>query len=185
MTLKESAIRNLRDIKSILDSLKIVYWLDGGTLLGAFRDRDFPPGDEDDIDIGINGNYRFLKSEIREMAEKEGFKLYHEWEYQTALTRGGSKIDLFFHQKQDRDDWHCIYKQNVCIPAIVPSHFFEELQMIEFHGMTFNCPRNLDGYLTYKYGDWKTPVHRSEYSCYNAENNKVLRPDYKIKELEK
>ena len=39
MTIKEEAVKNLTDIKGILDELKIPIWLDGGTALGAYRDQ--------------------------------------------------------------------------------------------------------------------------------------------------
>ena len=51
MTLKQQATQNLLDIKKILDELKIVFWLDAGTLLGAYRDKDFCEGDEDDLTL--------------------------------------------------------------------------------------------------------------------------------------
>ena len=75
--LKQNAIQNLEDIKRIFDNLNISFWLDGGALLGAYRDKDFPAGDEDDIDLGclyyaVHDKLDLIISE----AEGLGFSLY-------------------------------------------------------------------------------------------------------------
>ena len=42
-----------------------------------------------------------------------------------------------------------------------PKHFFERLRSIEFYGMTFNSPSDVEDYLKYHYGqDWKTPKRK-------------------------
>lgn len=182
MTLKEQAIQNLQDFKEILGKIGIVFWLDGGTLLGAWRDGDFPQDDEDDIDIGTWFNYAIFKKQIIEEAQKIGFELYHEWEWQIAMKRGGSKIDLFFHNKKGLDAYHFLYKGEQGIPAVVPAHFFEKLFRLQFNGIDLLIPNEINEYLTIKYGDWHTPIHRKDYAkaggCYNPEVNKVLRLDY-------
>jgi lipopolysaccharide cholinephosphotransferase len=39
-----------------------------------------------------------------------------------------------------------------------PKHYFENLGTIEFYGLTFNIPSDVEAYLKYHYGeDWKTP----------------------------
>lgn len=41
---------------------------------------------------------------------------------------------------------------------IIPKHFFEELGTIEFYGMSFNIPSDVELYLIHHYGkDWRTP----------------------------
>jgi len=207
MDLKKIAVENLKDFKTIVDELNITYWLDGGTLLGAYRDNDFPPGDENDIDIGCWINYDFLIPTIIEKCKEKGFEVYKIWKRQIVVKRGGSKIDLFFHDKQGMDVYHFLYRRTTinttakiveidklengdfyweCIPAVVPAHFFERLTVIDFHGMVFNCPRDLKNYFLYKYGpDWETPITQKEYfargGCYDSKTNRVIRPDYVIK----
>jgi hypothetical protein len=44
----------------------------------------------------------------------------------------------------------------------------------------FNTPFPIEDFLTLKYGDWKTPVHRSQYRCDNEDQNKFVRKDYEI-----
>jgi len=201
-TIKEQAIQNLRDFKKILNELGVIFWLDGGTLLGAYRDGDFPPGDEDDIDLGAWFNYAIFADDIIAKAREAGFELYHQWKYQIALKRNGCKIDLFFHNKKGRDAWHILYKRVAdehsfrftefadgywwgYIPAVVPAHFFEQLHVIEFYGTVFNRPREIEDYFKLKYGEyWQTPITREEYfvrgGCYDPRVNKVLQPDYEI-----
>lgn len=40
---QDLAVKNLRDIKEILDRVGDIYWLDGGTLPGAIRDGKLIP----------------------------------------------------------------------------------------------------------------------------------------------
>ena len=186
-TRKALATKNLEDFREILADLGVVFWLEGGTLLGAYRDKDYCEDDENDIDLGSWFNYQCFIPEIIKRAEEQGFKLYKHWNgderavgkgQEIAIKRDGMKIDLFFYEKKKENAWTCVYKNMVCTPRVAPSHFFEELDSIEFKGMTFNRPRDIDGYLTLSYGDWRTPKHRSVYSCYNPDDLKVLQPDF-------
>lgn len=52
MTIENASIDLLKIVKKILDSNKIDYWLDEGTLLGAVREKKFIEWDHD-IDLGL------------------------------------------------------------------------------------------------------------------------------------
>ena len=52
---KEKAFENLKDVSKILKGHDIKYWLEAGTCLGAYREKDFIAHDTD-IDIGINAD---------------------------------------------------------------------------------------------------------------------------------
>lgn len=173
MTKKEHAFNNLIAFKKILDSLGIPFWLDGGTLLGAFRDGDFCEDDENDVDLCTW--MEFKDRRILERAEKEGFRIYHQWETQFAITKDGCKIDLFFNQKEEDNAFTYLYKgDKKDKKVVIPLRFYESLEPIEFKGAMFNRPCDVTDYLTLKYGNWMNKVHRSEYSCYNKENNKLV-----------
>ena len=181
MEIKDQAVQNLKDIKGILDELKITFWLDGGTALGAYRDKGFCDGDEDDIDLCTWDNYLPFVDEIISKAEEKGFKLKDRWELEIALIRGNSKIDLFFNRKNNKEAYTHLYANNkIAKYVVIPVHFYEKLEPIELYGMYFLIPSPINDYLTLKYGDWKTPVHRSVYSCYDIENNKLVRDTYEI-----
>lgn len=47
---------------------------------------------------------------------------------------------------------------------VIPRQYFEQLGIIEFYGMTFNIPSQVEDYLKCHYGDdWKTP--KREWNC--------------------
>ena len=179
MEVKDQAVQNLNDIKSILDELKITFWLDGGTCLGAYRDKDFCDGDEDDIDICCWDNHLYLMDEIIRRAEEKGFKLEHRWELEIALRRGENKIDLFFNRKNKGEAYTHLYDgDRIAKYVVIPIYFYEKLEPIIFYGIEFLVPSPIEDYLQLKYGDWKTPIHRSIYSCINPEQNKIVRDNY-------
>ena len=179
MTIKEEAVKNLKTIKSILDELNVKFWIDGGTCLGAYRDKDFCEGDEDDIDLCCTYDNIGQKENIVKLAKEKGFELWHNWQMEIALTKNGSKVDIFFYKKQGEEYFSHLYSGNqIHSYCVVPAHFYENLEPIKFYDMDFQVPSPIEEYLTYKYGDWKTKIHRKDYSCVNQAQNKVVRKHY-------
>jgi len=189
---KKQSAQNLSDISDILDSFNATHWLDGGTGLGAYRDKDFCQDDEDDVDIGVWGNYSYLIPEIIKKAEEKGFTLWNhftgnekpDFAPELAFKRDKLKVDVIFYEKVKENAVACVFSGSKgnwhCIPRVVPAHYFENLADIEFYGRTYKVARDIEDYLKLSYGDWKTPKHRSQYSCYNSSDLRVLKPDFKI-----
>lgn len=176
MTLKQQATQNLLDIKKILDELKIVFWLDAGTLLGAYRDKDFCEGDEDDVDLCTWSSYLALKEDIVRKAVELGFDLLHEWELEICLERGGARVDIFFNGRKGVEAYRHLYSgQSILRYLVVPARYYEVLVPCEFKGETFLAPSPTEEYLELKYGDWRTPIHRNNYSF---TMDKLLRETY-------
>jgi phosphorylcholine metabolism protein LicD len=179
MTLKEQASQNLKDFVEILNELEITFWLDGGTLLGAYRDKDFCDSDEDDTDLCTWDNHLPLKQEIIKRAIEKGFGLLHEWELEICVGRGGARIDLFFNRKNGSEAYTHIYSGKVVHRfVVIPVKYYEKLEPISFKGLDLLAPSPVEEFLTLKYGDWKTPIHRSQYRCDNKDQNKFIRESY-------
>ena len=178
MDLKDQSTKNLLDFKKILDQLGVYFWLDCGTLLGAVRDNDFCEDDENDVDLCSRIEDMSRVSVIIEMAEDIGFKLYMHWPTQIAMKRGDCKIDLFFNEYDWVRDiyWTILYKGNAIDKyVVVPGKHYKGVGgIVKFKGEVFNTPAYCTEYLTLRYGDWKTKVHRSNYSCYNKDQNKLV-----------
>jgi hypothetical protein len=186
---KKEATMNLVDFKNILDKLKVKFWLEHGTLLGAYRDKDFCEGDEVDIDLGTWATNKHLIPKIIKSCEKEGFELYHHWDAdgkapEISFIRSELKIDLFFFEKKGWDAYCCMYGRGQIIPYVVRKKYFNKFKKIDFRGTKYNIPFNIEEYLKVKYGNWKNKISHKEYvengGCYNQENAKPLNPNYKI-----
>ena len=54
--------------------------------------------------------------------------------------------------------WSQLNRLGCMVLMVVPKHFFERLERLEFYGMEFNVPSDVEDYLAYKYGDWRVPV---------------------------
>lgn len=188
-SLKEVAIDNLSMFKDIMDDLDIPFWLDGGTLLGAYRDGDFPEGDEDDIDLGTWSWYKHLIPKIIEECKKKGFELYHHWDangkaHEISFKRDKSKIDLFFFERKGHNVYWCLYKNDNYIPVVFDEHLFENFKKIKFYDIDFYMPEKIEEYLEVKYGDWKKRISADKYremgGAYNPHNHKSVKLDYEI-----
>lgn len=188
------AFQNLLDFKLILDDLGVEHFLDGGTLLGFYRDNGFCKDDETDIDIGSYSTFQNLIPQILDKAREKGFGLHMWWKGDRRASNkaqeiavfkkfGGKKlkIDLFFYERIGEWAWTGVYDTvDHLTPRVVPYKHIENLDILELNGTKFAVPNNIEEYLTLSYGDWKTPVHRKDYSCYNPDQLKVLRPDFKF-----
>ena len=152
---EELEIRNigLVDVANILESLEIEYFLTDGTLLGAVREGDFIPWDWD-VEITVLSESIYPKTaELIEKAKNNGF-------YISSIDQSFSNFKLNLNKLDNK------YSLNgLCLNGnfrtrqaySYPKEFFLQNSEIEFRGKKYPTVTNINEYLIYQYGDWKTP----------------------------
>lgn len=157
----------LYEIKEILDKFNIEFWLDYGTLLGAYRDKRPLQWDLCDIDLGVKlSDVGLWKDELNKAFIDKGwerkayFNVEKEYKFQRMFIKEGSHLDIWVHHKKDDfyfNAWYLGHGEYVF--RLVPEKYYDTLQKIEFCGMQFNMPNEMENYLCLTYGiDWKTPI---------------------------
>ncbi len=141
-TLKQ-AIKNLKDCKAIFDELRIPFCLWGGTMLGAYRDGNFIPKDEDDTDIRMDEKYSSYEKEIFGKFKEIGFKKKRNYHFRGkwiggSVIRGKNHIDMgFFYWKGK--DVYTLRKSKTdkrgFEASVYPRYFFEKFDNIFFQGI--------------------------------------------------
>ena len=173
MNIKEQAKINLLDFKKIVDKLKIPTCLQAGTLLGAYRDKDFVVGDESDIDIAImEKDYGRIK-ELSIALTSVGFVKFKTFVVENkiesvGLKRGDNHLDVLSMHVREKKSFNIgrSFGRHGLPPMfayVFPSQCFEKFDTINFLGETFNIPTYPELYLSAKYANWKVPVSRENY----------------------
>lgn len=164
----ECAAESLLQCKKILDHNKVSFFLVSGTLLGCVRDREILPFDKD-LDIGIWEEEISLEKlidifctsgcfEVMPIKTRSLLKLKHI---------NGSFIDVFIHQKDEKENWHATSKLKW-----INTNF--QLVEKDFLGEIFYIPQNYDLYLNENYGeDWRCPKPTFD-STFDTPNAVVL-----------
>jgi len=226
------ALKNLKDIKNILDRADVIYWLECGTLLGAVRDGKIIPWDSD-MDLGMFSsdldkilplfpefrkkmfNVRYTECGIKLFRYNISLDIYLNNVYgeyfkiiwikpistisrmlyiivgtlsYEVYVRPQLELNLYLIKElfsiRNSDEikkstvniikylfsflpfirkrlFNLVYflfrKSNYTFHHLLfPKHYYEKLGFIEFYGMKFNIPSDVDEYLTYRYGkDWR------------------------------
>jgi len=184
ITLKEQATNNIKD----LHGTGIDFVLMDGTLLGAYRDKDFCEGDEDDIDIGIlDKDYDIDSKLLTEKLEALGFERYKDLVYKDrvegfGIRRGGNHIDVIRINKHPiREEFYNLGRtgDGTKIMAFVyPS--YEGFGDIEFKGLKFKIPKDTEIFLEARYGNWKKKISRPNFDWCTQSNNDSIKEDYDI-----
>ncbi len=147
----------LKEAKQIMDRLGVVFFLRQGTCLGAVRDNELIPWD-DDLDlgsvIGLNG---FTATSIDRVVAA-----FRDNGYFAKVEGNDHYISVAMIKSSMRMDWTCfrIIDGNIFhYPGIrFPIRLFSELKEIEFIGEKFLVPNPPEEYLRIKYGTtWMTP----------------------------
>ena len=147
----------LREAKQIMDQLEVVFFLRQGTCLGAVRDNELIPWD-DDLDlgsvIGLNG--------LSERSIDRVVAAFRDNGYFVKVEGNDHYINAAMTKSSMRMDWACyrIIDDNIFhYPGIrLPIRLFTELKEIEFIGEKFLVPNPPEEYLRIKYGpSWMTP----------------------------
>lgn len=168
--------QNAHDTKQIADKLGITLILDCGSLLGAYRDKAPIKGDEDDLDFAVDYDVmQFKMKEVIDAFIEKGFELHRLRSTVMSFKRGGNHVDLLFYE----DAYSCYYltlyhKKEAHALLTLNHNAYDELGTIEFLGETFACPKDIESHLSFRYGDWKTPILRPAFSFQNYIDSKVM-----------
>ena len=163
----------LAAVTSIFEQHKIKYWLEGGTLLGIRRENRLLPWDND-LDISIHASeVSKLASLIKDLQSK-GYRLRQRLFTITSEPFKSGELRMI---KVRNRQFFGLLKGKVCLDVFVkytvaentywkidnkkkyvPSSFYKNFKSITFQNKDYPIPKNTDEYLTYRYGDWQTPV---------------------------
>ena len=159
-------------LSDILNSAKIEYWIDQGTLLGAYRHGKFIARDSD-ADIAIRNEDQFkalpeiLESKLPNVYDWEG-KGDHCRGYKIWLKTGGTfngtfegreiqwpqvVCDVMFYQYNGQDRTYVQQYQGFGVDTFFfPEAVIFPLDQIEFEGSLYPCPTRMEEYLEIQYG---------------------------------
>ena len=167
------AERMLEDVAGIFNACNITYWLEGGTLLGIRREDRLLPWD-DDIDVSMMVDQSSKLPILYKTLKKANYrvKLRHFEHNDTpfkngdlrmikirerrffGLLKGPVCLDVFIKYPLDNVAyWEIANKKKK-----VPFKFYKSFKTISFKGFEYSIPKLTEDYLTYRYGNWETPV---------------------------
>lgn len=170
---KEESIENLKTAKRILDGLGIPFCLFLGTALGAWRDGDFCPGDDDDVDLAVHVAHYAQADAIKHAFIEAGFDM-KEYDHPDAISpeiafekkHDGwhTKVDIFFIVPQlDSMVWTFYTADGPQNKTVSAGPFLSFNRKAVFDGL-YNLPCMITDYLVENYGPtWETPIHRNNW----------------------
>ena len=185
-TPEELQIRKEEFLKicDILDNHRLTYYLHGGVLLGAVREKGFIKWDWG-VDIRVKSielleNIDTLKKSLEKSdfkildirKKKDDLKIYFSGKYPKEI----SAYTIFGWNYSKTKDIYWREKYSI------PSKFFNQHSTIDLFGREFKCPLNPEEYLTYAYGNWKVPLRTDDKVLYNSNKNFKIAFDEDIKE---
>ena len=176
----EKSLRLLERATTLLEKYNIPYWLEGGTLLGIIRENRLLPWDND-LDISIRSEdfdrlrrilpkffYRGMIAKVREHKiddppfQKGEVRLIKVYATKYLFFKSPLVLDIFVKKKLD-DQYYWVVGVKRRAKKAVPARFYDELTTVQFNNKTYSIPKLTDEYLTYRYGDWRTPVKTWNY----------------------
>jgi phosphorylcholine metabolism protein LicD len=176
----EKSLRLLERATTFLEKYNIPYWLEGGTLLGIIRENRLLPWDND-LDISIRSEdfdrlrrilpkffYRGMIAKVRGHKiddppfQKGEVRLIKVYATKYLFFKSPLVLDIFVKKKLD-DQYYWVVGVKRRAKKAVPARFYDELTTVQFNHKTYSIPKLTDEYLTYRYGDWRTPVKTWNY----------------------
>ena len=163
----ELAKQTFLEIKEVLDSLKIKFYLNHGILLGAIREKGFIPWDKD-IDLRMPAEDQ--GPHVCEEFEKKGFLcrptiLYQGLISTYVLRKNRIKTDLALNHYYKPEDLIISLSGRPTIQnAVHPARFYREACFVKLIGVSALVPNPPEEFLEFIYNkDWKTPVRDKSY----------------------
>jgi len=170
-------------LNDLASAHKVDIYLDYGTLLGAFRDKDFIDWD-DDIDMSVKEEH--LGALINLVQEDRSWLPNHAgvvWSVQ-IVTAGQHTLAILVSFDNAPGEQHVLplelaitnriqrdgqsIMSGKMLEFFCPAHFFDGYETLEFFGSMFRTPVNAPGYLEFIYGNWREPRKNMPLSEYQG-----------------
>lgn len=172
----QESLRMLNTVSDECERAGIRLALDGGTALGVVREQRLLPWDTD-MDLAIDWEavpylrrlafrlffrhgYRIrFRHATRDIGpyRKGDIRVMKIWKRKFFLLKGDVLMELFVRKQQDGKAYWLLGNDHPVLNAM-PDKFHCNLTRIDFNGRQFYVPADTDEFLTYRYGDWRTPV---------------------------
>jgi hypothetical protein len=173
-------------LTDILSLAKIEYWIDQGTLLGAYRHGKFIERDSD-VDIAIKDENQFTA--LSKLFDSE-LPSDYEWQrkgshcrgYRVWLKSGGNfngtfegkniewplvVCDVMFYQYDEDEKAFVQHYQGFGVETFfIPEEVIFPLKQISFEGNNYPCPAQVKEYLEIQYG------YIGEGAIWNSKSNR-------------
>jgi cytidyltransferase-like protein len=181
---RNEEVRQFRIMCDLLEEYGCKYWLDWGTLLGAYREGKVIDWDYDlDVSCVIDETDRWTHDgvgyryqlHLLNLLQKEFYvRFFIENVYISIIPKDYrgfelNHIDIGLH-KQDSFRTSANHRE----------FFIDELESIKLNGIEFPCPRHTESFVKMRYGNnWRTPVvgfsptgndtpNKPHYTCYTS-----------------
>ena len=157
------SIECLKLVTDEFDRNNIPYWLDFGTLLGAYRNNNLIEFDYD-MDIGVDNIYSDKIKILLEglILENKFEKLpFAKWIdnkiYQIRFNKHEEIeplwLDVYFFQKKDDFLYSNFLTKDDNLKCRINSHQIEKTELIKLGDYYFKCPTDVVRFLKIRYGD--------------------------------
>jgi phosphorylcholine metabolism protein LicD len=183
LVIKKHGLEALTIIHDTFEENNIVYWLDGGTLLGFVRDKGFIKKDQD-IDIGIFYEEGILEK-IYELLKSKGFNINYDFTLdgivrESRVEYKGVGIDIMCYFEDNNGhpymynfNGNSVTKHLYPVEYIFDKGVFNKRIKIKINDKEFYIPKNFEKVLTSNYGDWETPILKSQgYQMFQGPNTR-------------
>lgn len=168
------ALRMLAEVSTLLEKKSIRYCLDGGTLLGIYREGRLLPWDNDlDFFVRAEDAEKIERLRLRLLFMGYGLSRSFVSEDNIFVPAGSPRIfkikslrkfngnrivvDLIF-KYADESHYHWLIGENPYVHKKVARKHYDALDSLQFAGRQYPIPSDVETYLSARYGDWKTCV---------------------------
>lgn len=174
----------LIEITSLLDKNNIIYCLEGGTLLGIYRENRLLPWDND-LDLSILEDELIKIDKFIEDLRKANFRVRTRYFQKDdfyfkkrnlriikirnkslfGLIKGPICLEIFIKYKRE----NCVYWKVGNKTMAAPLFFYEKIRTILFLNKEYKIPLETEAYLEHKYGNWK--IQQKEWNTMENEGS--------------
>lgn len=155
---KEEYVKDLKNFEIEMQKIGIDIFLFYGTLLGAIREKDFIPHDND-IDIACCVKLRGKDNALIERKRIEEYLKKNKW----LRNRKTNGIKISYH-KSKFDLWVGYIENNIfyVFTHKISKTLILPLSKLMFRNQEFNVPNNSEATLDAIYIDWTRPIPKNQ-----------------------